>query len=808
MVPNTADKIPVADVALDPRTSGSDAIYTYHADSKMSVGDAVIVPLGPRTVLGFVVELREVDEHDLGFPFSALKPVQGAVRGLSIPASVMSIARAVAEQTLCSLPTALSVATPPGVRERLVTSWVIVDGATDAGLTPTQREVFRVMTENRGSLVEAKKSKITPAISRALRALKDKGVVEKILSVSPVAERQKNESMIQLCGDSDRIEKFLTEEGRKKPAQALTLIRLQEATQAQFSVAEIRAISGVTEVTVKALVESGLLHRVPIATADAQNAPVPNSIQQIAIDRVVSAVRERRNESFLLYGVTGSGKTEVYLRAAAEVLRTGRQVLYVVPEIALAAQVIGQLRRRFGRSVAVLHSELAAGERLKNWIRIRQGITSVVVGARSALFAPIENLGLVILDEEHEGAYKQENAPRYHAKRVALHLGQVHSSPVILGSATPSVESYQETHQGKLSLLSLPYRAAEAKMPEVEIEDLTLGYRSGKPSILSDRLATCLHETLERGEQAILFLNRRAYAPFLLCRDCGHQMTCPDCDVSLSFHRKDLRLRCHHCGFQQSPPDQCPKCGGNRLNPFGIGTEKVEEAITKAFPDFTVGRLDRDVTAQKGALEETLAAFRSGETKVLVGTQMVAKGLDFPNVTLVGVIAADLSLSLPDFRSTERTFQLMSQVAGRAGRGQKPGRVVIQTFNPEHPAIVLAQRHDYERMFEVLRLERDEACYPPFSRLVNLLLTSENRALVAKASKDVANALQPLLHANRSEMLGPVDCTVERIQRRWRRHILLKMPPDSPTSWIGTAIKSLELREVQFIIDVDPYSTM
>jgi primosomal protein N' (replication factor Y) (superfamily II helicase) len=565
-------------------------------------------------------------------------------------------------------------------------------------------------------------------------------------------------------------------------------------------------MSGVTDATLKALVAAELLETVGGDEPALVTPPEPNLYQKLAIDAIAESVRLREARPFLLYGVTGSGKTEVFLRAAAEALRQGRQVLYLVPEIALAAQAISQIRERFGRRVAVLHSELAPTERLSTHLRIRQGDSAIVLGARSALFAPLEDIGLIIVDEEHESSYKQESAPRYHAKRLALFLGEQHRCPVVLGSATPSVESFREAEAERLTLLSLPERAAEARLPDVRILDLGEGFRAGAPVILTPDLEDAMRQTIDAGAQTILFLNRRAYAPFLICRDCGQQIECPRCAVSLSFHRKDGRLRCHHCGFQTRPPETCPKCQGTRVNPFGMGTEKVEEAVQLAFPDARVARLDRDVARKKGALEQTLALFRAGEIQVLVGTQMVAKGLDFPNVTLVGVIAADISLNIPDFRSSERTFQLLSQVAGRAGRGIHPGRVLIQTFNPNNVAILSAQTHDFLAYYEHLRKEREDAGYPPFRRLINILVSGENRSAVADACDEAAarlRAVEPPL-----EVLGPVDCPLERIQHRWRRHLLIKLPGGGSARPVGEALQGLEPKGVMIVVDVDPHSLM
>jgi len=821
----------VADVALDPRSGGADAVYTYRVETPLTVGEAVFVPIGTRSALGIVTQIYHATEEDLGFPLASLKAILGKVEGLGLPSAVVDLARFVAEETLSPLPVALAPAMPPGVRERLLTCWSLVEPRPDHPLTPLQQEVVRVMEECGGTLLEQKGKKLSAATLRSLRLMRNKGIVRQSLRIAPFTERRKGEAMLRLTPDTDRIEAFLKKEGKRRPAQALTLMRLQGAERVQLTAAEIRALGAVTETTVKALLEAGLLVRTDDVVAAVARPPTPNAPQQLAIDAVVESIRNREFRPFLLFGVTGSGKTEVYLRAAAEALREGRQVLYLVPEIALAAQAIARLRERFGRGVAVLHSDLPPTERLQNWLRIREGEASVVIGARSALFAPLGNLGLVVVDEEHESSYKQESAPRYHAKEIARFLGRRHRCPVVLGSATPSVETFFEAELGEaeplpqgrptaigapaavaeepeplLTLLTLPHRAASARLPEVFIEDLTEGYRGGKPALLCEDLQQRIEATLGRREQVILFLNRRAYAPFVICRDCGNQMQCPNCAVSLSYHRRDRKLRCHHCDYQTAPPENCPKCDGLRLAPFGVGTEKVEETVAAMFPQTRVARLDRDVARRKGALEETLAAFRSGEIGILVGTQMVAKGLDFPNVTLVGVIAADVSLNIPDFRSSERTFQLLSQVAGRAGRGQAAGSVVIQTFNPGHPSVITAQRHDYVALYEALLRERREAGYPPFQRLVNVLLSGESRTAVFSASDEVRRrlaALQPEV-----QLLGPVDCAVERLQNRWRRHMLLKMPAGASVAPIGDALLGYAPKGVQVVVDVDPYNLM
>lgn len=794
--------IRVVDLALEARTGGADAIYTYALEIDAKPGDALLAPLGNRTVLGYALRVYETEPETLGFGLESLRSVSERVDGLSLPEAVVSLVRFTAEQTLSPLPVALAPAVPAGIRDRLVTTFSLIEGA-EAELSKPQQEVLDAIKESGGHIAATKAAKLAPAFERALKALRAKGVVRQSLAVLPSGERRKSTGLYRLTGDEQRVEAFLRDQGRKKPAQALTLMRLQSIDRRALSIDEIRALGSVSDAIIRTLLNAGLIEEVQPEQASGKEPPAPTKEQETAIATISASIRTKRADPFLLYGITGSGKTEVFLRCAAEALKQGRQVLYLVPEIALAAQVIAQLRERFGDRVALVHSELNAGERLDGWLRIREGRAPVVLGARSALFAPLDNIGLIIMDEEHEGAYKQESSPRYHAKRLAMFMSQRHGCPVVLGSATPSIESYREALDGQLKLLMLTRRAfAAASLPEVHVDDLGAGYRSGHPAIVAPMLQGEIEGALSRGEQAILFLNRRAYSPFLICRDCGLTFKCPRCSVALSYSRRSRKLRCHHCDHQETPPDECPKCGGIRLNPFGIGTEKVEEGVKAMFSNASVARLDRDVAAKKGALEQILAAFRSGETDILVGTQMVAKGLDFPNVTVVGVIAADTSLGIPDFRASERTFQLLSQVAGRAGRGSRPGRVVIQTFNPLHPAVVCAQEHDFLAFYQSALPEREQAGYPPFRRIVNIVFSGEDYPTVSHASFEAAI----LVEARQGiEVLGPVDAPLARLQNQWRRHIVLKLKPDYNIAELGRLFANFKPKGVRVVIDVDAY---
>ncbi|MBI1332452.1 MAG: primosomal protein N' [Armatimonadetes bacterium] len=800
----------VVDVAIDPRSGGADAIYSYLPAGNVQVGDAVLAPLGHRQILGYAIGFRDVDEQSLGFDPAHLRPVAGVVAGLQIPTAIMETVRFVAQEYLCPLPAALTAAVPPGVRDRLVKVWMRTARGYESDLKPLEVEVLRVLDEE--SEIEEKES-MQAGTEKALKALVAAGYADQYLRLKPIQKKKAAEGVYRLTSDTEKVERFLQVEGKKKPAQAVAIMQIQEADGSALSSAEIRAMASVTETTVKALIKAELLEEVDESDPrPTRQPPTPNPHQQIAIDAICHAIDGHQPKPFLLFGITGSGKTEVFLRSAGKALASGRQVLYLVPEIALATQAIAQLRERFGARIAILHSEQTPLERLQNWQLVRNGEASIVLGPRSALFAPLTNIGLIVLDEEHETGYKQEQSPRYHARTVARFLARQHNCPLVLGSATPSIETFAEAEANeeaadpdRLTLLTLPNRTASAVLPQVYIEDLSAGYRGGKPSLFGPLLTDHLHHTLESGNQAILFLNRRAYSPFLMCRDCGYQWMCPSCAVTLSYHRRDHRLKCHHCGYHESAPATCPQCEGTKIKPFGVGTEKVEELVAEEFPAARVTRLDRDVAQKKGALEEVIASFRSGEKNVLVGTQLVAKGLDFPNVTLVGVIAADVSLNLPDFRSSERTFQLLSQVAGRAGRGAKRGEVVIQTFNPDTPAIVYAQRHEYLEFFHFCLNERREAHYPPYEKLVNILMSGESRNSVIGLGAKILARLQTF---ESLVVLGPTDCVLERINNRWRRHILVKAPLDFDFDRIGQALEDVEEKGVQMVIDVDPFSLM
>jgi primosomal protein N' (replication factor Y) len=512
---------------------------------------------------------------------------------------------------------------------------------------------------------------------------------------------------------------------------------------------------------------------------------------------------------FLLHGVTGSGKTEVYFRLAEQALAAGRSALFLVPEIALTPLLVRAARARFGDEVAIQHSELSAGERHDQWWRIREGDARVVIGARSAVFAPLPSLGVLVVDEEHEGAYKQEESPRYHGRDVAVMRGTLEGAVVVLGSATPSVESHANALKGKYRRLVLGTRIGVHGMPRVEIVDRRAVLRAGGDPILSPALREALEDRLARREQSLLLLNRRGYATSLLCRECGQQATCPNCSVCLTLHGRGARAMCHYCGHDVKTPEACGACRGSYLRFNGYGTEQVVEVVRAAIPGARVARLDRDLAARRGAVAGILAGFEAGETDILVGTQMIAKGHDFPRVTLVGVVDADVGLGMPDFRAAERTFALLTQVAGRAGRADLAGEVILQSHWPDHYALTLACAQDYESFFAREMEFRRTMAYPPAGALVNLLVRSRDAAGGAREADAIGRGLREAA-AGRYRVLGPAHAPLARLRGEHRFQILLKGQRKAMRGALKAVLEARygSSRWPGIAIDVDPVSVM
>jgi primosomal protein N' (replication factor Y) len=618
-----------------------------------------------------------------------------------------------------------------------------------------------------------------------------------------------------------RTDKPESDADRILSKQRRVLDRLAQGAVA-LSPRELARQAGCTVAVIKSLEQKGLLRVETREVTDLardlfiefqEPKPVHLTTEQaLALQRIKTLLTRGEFGVVLLHGVTGSGKTEIYLRAITEVVEAGRQAIVLVPEIALTPQTIRRFRERFTH-VAVLHSNLSDAERHRQWRDIAEGRADVVIGARSAVFAPVQNLGLLVIDEEHENSFKQDTAPRYHARDVAIMRANLVGAAVVLGSATPSLESYQNVRTlSHYQEARLTTRIEGRPMPPVRLVDMRQEAAERKGNhVLSRALEAAIGEASRRQEQTILFLNRRGFATHLFCVRCGHVERCPDCDVGLTYHAKPGFLQCHYCGRRQEPPTRCPSCSAETVNYWGIGTQRVEEEVRRKFPEIRIARMDADAMRQRGGHERVLTAFRDGETDVLIGTQMVAKGLDFPNVTVVGVVNADVALSLPDFRANERTFQLLTQVAGRAGRGPKGGCVYIQTFQPEHLAIQLAANHDYDAFAKDELAARKARGYPPFGRLARILVRAQSRQKAAEAIQAIAGRVIEPARAAGIQILGPQPCPVAKISRFWRYHLLLKAPNAKALLFLWDRTRSdlaVAAGGAQMAIDVDPQSTL
>jgi primosomal protein N' (replication factor Y) len=528
------------------------------------------------------------------------------------------------------------------------------------------------------------------------------------------------------------------------------------------------------------------------------------------------ALKQGGFHAFLLDGVTGSGKTEIYLRAIEEVIAQGKEALILVPEISLTPQTIQRFRGRCGE-VAVLHSHLGNAERGGHWRRVAMGQAQVIVGARSAVFAPAKRLGLIVIDEEHENTFKQESTPRYHGRDVAVMRARLENIPIILGSATPSLESWHNAQRGQYTLLSLPQRVLERPLPQVGLLDLRhQPPKRGRPSAISDTLEHAMRTALNEGGQVMLLLNRRGFSTHVHCPSCGHVESCRFCDLALTYHRERDIMLCHYCGFEQEPQRNCPLCGQAAVRYQGLGTEKLQVEIEERFPRHVVRRMDSDTMRKPGSHARVLAAFRKGLIHILLGTQMIAKGLDFPNVTLVGVVNADVGLHVPDFRSAERTFQLLSQVAGRAGRGPQGGRVLVQTFTPEHPCIALAATHDYAGFVAAEMAHRRQHNYPPYQRLARIIVRSRDQQAASAFADQLADAFQRTLQTKATptppevRVLGPAEAPVFRLKGHYRFHFQLQSSSPGTLHQLLRAVLPAQRTPagVEFTLDVDPFNML
>lgn len=626
----------------------------------------------------------------------------------------------------------------------------------------------------------------------------------------------KTERLVLLKHSAEEY-RVLEDNVRKNALQQRALLaRLADSTAKKAIPAKKLIAEGIKAATLQAGAQKGWIsfEEAEVYRDPYQDEAIPlgqpltlNPEQQTAFTKIAASMEKAEEAVYLLEGITGSGKTEVYLQAIAQALAAGKQAILLVPEIALTPQMVERFKHRFGEAVAVLHSGLSQGEKYDEWRKIQRQEAQIVVGARSAIFAPFRDLGLIILDEEHESSYKQEEMPRYHARDLAIWRAKYHHCPVVLGSATPSLESRARAQKNVYHLLRLTQRAQNAHLPAIGIVDQKKEYNAGNSSEFSEILREKISDRLEKGEQTVLLLNRRGYSSFMICRECGYVLTCPNCDISLTLHKDIQRMKCHYCGHEERVPDHCPQCGSKKIRFRGSGTQKIEETLHEIVPEARILRMDVDTTRRKGAHKRILNAFGRGDADILLGTQMIAKGLDYPNVTLVGVLNADTALNLPDFRAAERTFQLLSQVSGRAGRGKKQGEVVIQTFNPEHYAIQWAKAHDYEGFYRQEMRYRHLSDYPPFYYTIALTVSHKDPERAARKIYQLADGLKSVL-SPQGKVLGPTPKEVFKVKQRYYYQILIKYKQEPQLlDWLHKVLNESqeELRRgLRLSIDVDP----
>jgi len=775
--------------------------FTYRIPEGLPVraGHAVYVPFGSRRLQGVVLEVTEEPA------FAEARDIEAIID----PEPVLSperaqLARWLSDHYLAPLFDCVALMLPPGFKRRPLTVLrALLSPGELAGLGLTERQraaLTHLLSEGPTEQEQLRRALRLRSAGALVSALLLKGLIERSYELARPQVRPKVVTHLRLLVSADEALRHagaLRREDRPQPLRrAMVLEALAE--DGPLPLSELRS-RGLTAAVMRDLEAAGLARqddvtvvRDPLAGRAYAQRPAPELTgeQDEAYRRIAEALEsEGHSQKFLLHGVTGSGKTEVYLQALDKAVSLGKRAIVLVPEISLTPQTVRRFGERFPGQVAVMHSGLSLGEHFDMWREVRAGRYAVVVGPRGALFAPQPDLGLVVLDEEHEWTYKQqEGSPRYHARLAAEQLCRLTGAALVLGSATPDVESHFRAQEGSYRLLELTQRLQRTEaggvtpspLPEVEVVDLREELKAGNRSIFSRSLAAGILGALSSGEQVILFLNRRGTASFVQCRDCGHVPACSSCAVSLTLHSVaggEERLICHYCRRSRAVPRQCPQCGGDRVRPLGLGTERVEEEARRAFPGARTLRWDRDVTRGRDAHERILARFLAHEADILIGTQMVAKGLDMPLVTLVGVISADTSLRFPDFRSGERTFQLLEQVAGRAGRGPRGGRVVIQTYSPEHYAVTAAAGHDYHALYQREIEFRRRLGYPPFGRLARLVFAHTNE----RYAQEQAAAMVRHLRGERDrrglpnlDVLGPAPAFVPRLRGRWRWQVVVR----------------------------------
>jgi primosomal protein N' (replication factor Y) len=780
-----------AEVAIPLGVTGT---FTYRLPAALGIdaklGSRIVVPFGRQQITGYIVGLHtSPDETRPSFETDIKEVLELLDTEPLLTPEVLDLTRWVADYYAAPWGEVLKAALPAGLNAKVEKILCITPVGLEslANVQPNLRTTLKTraleMIAANGELslrVVAKKIGAAQT-SRVVNELKKAGLITVEYRQGAVAARAKRRKAVRLLSPREV-------EGQK-PARALTgahhrILDALSSADGDVGLKELLTATGTTTSSVETLAKRGFVEvffrnvrRDPLsgqALPDRDNFQL-TSAQAEALTEIENAVASGSYMTFLLHGVTGSGKTEIYIRAIQAALERGKSAIMLVPEISLTPVFSRRLRSCFGDLIAIFHSSLTTGERFDEWNRLKSGEARVVFGTRLSVFAPVSNLGLVVIDEEHETSYRQQESPFYHGRDTAIVRGHMQSAVVLLGSATPSLETFHNAKIGKYRYLRLPNRIADRAMAKAEIVDMSKEFaKRGRTAVFSDELLSAIEATHRQGEQSIILLNRRGFSSFLLCRSCGESVHCPNCDVTLTYHRSEGNLVCHYCNHRMKPPGNCPLCTGKYIFYVGEGTEQIEEMLKTQFPELRIARLDHDTTSRGKMFEKTLLDFGAGALDMLIGTQMLAKGHDFPNVTLVGVVSVDAGLALPDFRSAERTFQLITQVAGRAGRGELSGRVLIQTFHPEHYALRHACTQDYDAFYDEEIRHRKNHNYPPFVALASLLVQGWEMKQVMTIAENLRKSLDEANTERVCRILGPAPAPIARLKRRHRLQILIK----------------------------------
>lgn len=778
-------KTMIASVIVDHRSRHVDRAFDYFVPQEMAkdikIGSRVIVPFssGNKEVEGFCVAIK--DENDE----KKLKSVIRIANDIpAFDADMLPIIEWMREKYLAPYLDIIHTLVPSGtsIKSR---EWILTDNVSEEK-SGTRKRIIEILEDNGGGMeFNSLKTLFETDIQSIVREMIKAGTLKREYRQGTAVSERKIKG-VQLAVPADEALNAAESIRKKAPKQAEMLEILSENNV--ISQSDLVKFTNSSSSAVKTLVKKGWCSELMLTvdrdpyrqrTFKKTEKLVPTPEQAQAIDILCGAVKRQSGQTFLLHGVTGSGKTEVFMQAIEYAVSIGKTAVMLVPEISLTPQMVSRFMSRFQGRIAIFHSALSQGERFDQWKRIKDGKADIVIGARSAVFTPLKNIGIIIMDEEHSDTYKSEMSPRYHAREVALKRAEETGAAVVLASATPSIESYFKAVNGEYKLLNMRTRYNKNKMPEISVIDMRNELSRGNISMLSGKMCEEILKNLERGEQTILFMNRRGFSSFVSCRTCGYVPECPNCNISLTYHKYGNNLRCHYCGYERPNYRVCPECGSKYIRYFGGGTQRVEEEIHRLFPNATTIRMDMDTTGTKNSHEKILKSFERDKIDILIGTQMVAKGLDFENVTLVGVVTADTMLHINDFRSGERTFAMLEQVSGRAGRGKSEGRAVIQTYTPEHEAVSLVKTHDYNAFYDIEIAERNMMWYPPFCKIISVQFQGNDETLTSEAARRFAAEMGDIKSfGQKIQLLGPIPSYISKIKNKYRWQIIFKCEDD------------------------------